>query len=89
MLDALFHTYVGRVVAFVLTPILTVASGSVAVWANKHLGLTLNGGQLTGYVVACVVGVSLVVYKWLSNLGAFERIEAEIVKAHDAGAANS
>ena len=86
MLDTIFHTYVGRTVAVVLTPFLTVLTGGLVVWVDKHLGLTLDGGQLTGFIVASVTGVAIVIYKWLSNLGIFEAGLAELEKLHELGA---
>lgn len=80
-----FQNYIGRIVAFVLTPVLLPLATSFAVWAQDFLGVNLSGDQLTAYVVTFVIGLALVIYKWLANRGEWERAIAWIDKIHDSG----
>lgn len=49
--DSFIEKYIGRIVAFVLTPMLLPLVGAAAVWAQDALGVDLNAGQVTGFVV--------------------------------------
>lgn len=77
---------IGRIVAFVLAPILLVAVPPVTNAVNEVLGLGFTDQQISNVVIATVVGIALVVYKWLSNRGAYERTVVELHKLYEAGA---
>jgi hypothetical protein len=81
MIDKLFNQYIGRLVAFVLVPVLLPVTGAVAKWLQDVVGVNLTGDQLTAYIVTTVVGVAAVAFKWLSNRGAFEIAAIENVVA--------
>lgn len=85
MLDKLFNQYIGRTVAFVVTPVMAVVSPVVVQFVNNVTGAGLDVQTLTGATVAVVVGLSAVAYKWLSNLGNHERLERELEKLYEAG----
>lgn len=85
-MNSVIQSQIGRIVAFVLTPILLPVSASVATWIQDIAGLDLDGADLTAYVVAVVAGVTVAVYKWLSNRGEWERVIEYINRTHDAGA---
>jgi len=69
--------YVGRIVAFVVTPIVAGITAWLVPWAAEHLPghPNLDGDQVTLLAVAGIVAVGGVVYKWLENRGKFERGE--------------
>lgn len=77
--------YIGRVVAFVLTPILLPVTGAVANWVQDAAGLDLDGGALAAYVVAVVAGVALAAFKWLANRGEWEKAVEELEALYNAG----
>lgn len=81
----MFEQYIGRWVAFVLTPLLLPLAGTVAVKANQWLGLDLTGEELTGYVVTTVVGVAAILYKWLHNRGEFEKAVNAVEDIYNTG----
>lgn len=76
---------IGRVVAFVLAPLLLVAVPPVTNAINEVFGLGFTDQQISNVVIAIVVGLALVVYKWLSNRGAYERTVVELHKLYEAG----
>lgn len=85
MSDNVFTNYIGRVVAFVLTPLLLPLAATVAVWIQDVLGIDLDGAQLTGYVIAVVTGVALAAFQWLRNRGLWEQAQLELAKLEAAG----
>jgi hypothetical protein len=87
MLDDAIRSNIGRVVAFVLTPILLPVTTIVANWLQDAAGLDLNGGDLAAYLVAIAVGVALAAFQWLRNRGEWERATMEVHKLYDAGRA--
>jgi hypothetical protein len=82
MNDQAIKSQIGRLVAFVLTPILLPLSAAVANWMQDVLGLNLNGADLTAFVISVVVGVALAIYKWLSNRGEWERVMTWLTQSH-------
>lgn len=68
----MFEQYIGRVVAFVLMPVLAVAVPPAVNAVNEVLGTGFSDAQVTQYAIAAVVGVAIVVYKWLHNRGEWE-----------------
>lgn len=76
---------IGRVVAFVLAPILLAAVPPVTNAVNSVFGLGFTDGQISNVVIATVVGLALVFYKWLGNRGAYERTIVELHKLYEAG----
>lgn len=80
MLEEVFRSHIGRIVTFVLTPILLPLVGAGAVWAQDVIGIDLDPAQVTAYVGAVVIGLAIVVYKWLANRGDWERIIVQQVQ---------
>ena len=90
LLDQLFHTYIGRVVAFVLVPVLTSLSITVVPWLNEVLGTDLTTDQVANAVLAVIVGQILLGWQWLRNRGNWEiadKVQSEIQSAYDLGSA--
>jgi hypothetical protein len=87
MVEDAVKSQIGKVVAFVLTPILLPLAGIVANWAQDALGLDLNGADLTAYVVAVVAGVALGAWQWLRNRSEWEKAVLLTRQVHEAGAA--
>lgn len=77
--------YIGRIVAFVLTPLLLTVVTPLAVWAQAQLGINLNPAEVVAYIVTVGTGIALVAYKWLHNRGEFEKGVHLIEHLHDAG----
>jgi hypothetical protein len=84
-LDGVFQRYIGRVVAFVLAPILVPASAAVAVWAQDVVGINLDPNVLVAYVSSVAIGVAAIIYKWLHNNGLFENAVVELHSLYRAG----
>jgi len=85
VISAALKSQIGRVVAFVLTPVLLPIVGAVSVWAQDAVGINLDPTAVVAYVVAVVGGCALVAFKWLENRGRFELVAVEAQKLHDAG----
>jgi hypothetical protein len=83
--DDIANNYIGRIVAFVLTPILVPAVTAVAAWAQDAIGINLDGAQLTAYVIAVATGLAVVAATWLRNNGTWEVASAELIKLHELG----
>lgn len=86
--DSVVTSQIGKIVAFVLTPILLPLVGSGAAWAQDILGVNLNSTEVTGLVVSVVVGVALLAWQWLKNRGAWERAVVETSALAAAGQEN-
>lgn len=86
VISAALQSYIGRIVAFVLTPILLPAVGAISVWMQNSIGIDLPVEAVVGYTISTTIGVALVIYKWLENRGRFEIAAAQVVKLHDEGA---
>lgn len=76
---------IGRIVAFVLTPILLPVIGAIAYWLQDKLGVNLDPQEAVAYIVTVVGGVAAVIFKWLSNRGEWETTIATIEQLHAAG----
>lgn len=83
--EDLVNSNVGRIVAFVLTPVLIPSATAAAAWLQDAVGINLDGSQLTAYVVAVAAGIAVVAATWLRNLGAWEVGQAELIKLHELG----
>lgn len=79
----MFDQYIGRIVAFVLTPILLVAVPPAVNAVNEVLGTGFTDQQIIQYALAAAVGLALVVYKWLQNRGEWEVLIAAGEQAKD------
>lgn len=77
--------YIGRIVAFVLTPILLTVVTPLAVWAQAKLGVHLDPAEVVAYIVTIGTGIALVAYKWLHNRGEFEKGVQLLENLHAAG----
>lgn len=83
--DSVAKNQIGKIVAFVLTPILLPLVGNVANWVQDVLGLDLSGADLTAYIVSVIAGVALVAYQWLRNRGRWEVAAAELARVKRMG----
>lgn len=63
---------IGRVVAFVITPIITTVTGVVTLWLTRNLGVHIDPAAAAAFVVTTVGGVALGAFKWLENRGNWE-----------------
>jgi hypothetical protein len=88
-MDDVIRSNIGRVVAFVVTPILLPVVGAFAVWLQDVAGINLNPTETTAYIAAVVAGVGLVAYKWLANRGEWERAVVTVKELHDMGEAEA
>ena len=86
-LGEVFTANIGRVVTFVLTPILVVAVPPVTNALNEVLGTGFSDQQISNIAIATVVGLALVVWRWLGNRGNWENKLAELHMLYEAGAA--
>lgn len=84
-LDAIFRSYIGRVVAFVLTPLLAVAAAPAVNAVNEVLGTGFSDQQLSNIAIATVVGIAAVAWQWLRNRGHWEATVLEVEKLYEAG----
>lgn len=74
--------YKGRIVAFIITPLVTAGSAALSVWAAKNLpGVELNADQLAEIGVAGAVAALTSAGVWLHNSGKQEEIAAIGVQA--------
>lgn len=85
MLDKLFNDYIGRVVVC-LTAILLPVSAVIANWVRDTFDFPLSANGTAAFLVAVVLGVGAVGYKWLHNRGAYERLLLEFEKLYESGA---
>jgi hypothetical protein len=78
--------YVGRIVAFVVTPIVAGITAWFVPWAAENLPghPNLDRDNLTLLAVAGVVAVGGAAYKWLDNRGKSEQIEASFAGQQEA-----
>lgn len=81
------NSQIGRVIAFVLTPILLPTATAGAAWAQDAIGVNLNGAELTAYVVSVAVGLAVVIATWLRNRGEYEKAVTVIRGLHEQGVA--
>lgn len=67
--------YIGRIVTFVLTPILAGIVAWFVPWAAENLpgAPNLDKDNLTLLGVSGVVALGGAIYKWLDNRGKYER----------------
>jgi hypothetical protein len=84
-LDDVVRSNIGRIVAFVLTPLLLPLVAVGTAWLQRVIGVGLDPAEVVGVVVATTTGVAAVAYKWLHNRGEFERLVLEVHKLYDAG----
>jgi uncharacterized membrane protein YeaQ/YmgE (transglycosylase-associated protein family) len=84
-LDKAITSYIGRIVAFVLTPLLLPITAVVANWLQDALGVNLNGGALAAFLVSVVVGVALAIWQWLRGRVQWERLATELVHLRETG----
>lgn len=87
-IEKVFKSYIGRVVAFILAPVLAIAVPPVTIAVNNLLGTGFSDQQVTAVAVAAVVGVALAVFQWLRNLGNWEAKAQEAYMLYRAGEQN-
>ena len=85
-LDTVFRSYIGRVVAFVVTPALAVAAAPVVQGINDVLGTGYTAAQLSNVTIAVVAGIALAAFQWLRSRGNWEAKIAELEALYRAGA---
>lgn len=85
MLDSVFKSYIGRIVAFVLAPVLLVAVPPVTNAINEVLGTGYSDQQISNVAIATVVGLAIVIWQWLRNRGNWEKQLAELKALYEAG----
>jgi hypothetical protein len=78
-LDAIFSSYIGRIVAFGLAPVLALAAPPIVEALNNVLGTDYTSQQVSNIAIATVVGVAAVIWQWLRNRGDWEK---ELAKLH-------
>lgn len=67
--------YTGRIVAFIVTPIVTALTGVFTIWATKHIpNVHLDAQEISNIAIASVVAVGAAAYKWLENRGKHEQL---------------
>ena len=84
-LESVFTANIGRIVAFVLAPVLVVAVPPVVDGLNNVLGTDFSNQQISNIAIATVVGLAIVVYKWLGNRGQWEKAMAELHLLYESG----
>lgn len=84
--DDAVTSQIGRVVAFVVTPVLLPVLGALAVWLQDKVGINMDPAVLVGFVVSVVAGTAALAYKWLHNRGEYEKVVLELHKLYEAGA---
>lgn len=87
-LGSVFTAYIGRVVAFVLAPVLLVAVPPVTNAINEVLGTGYSDQQISNVAIAICVGLALVFWQWLRNRGDWENKLAELEALYEAGKQN-
>jgi hypothetical protein len=87
-IEKVFKSYIGRVVAFVLAPLLAIAVPPLTVAVNNVLGTGFSDGEIATVAIAAVVGVALAVFQWLRNLGNWEAKAQEAYMLYRAGEQN-
>lgn len=85
-LDTVFRSYIGRIVAFALAPLLGVAAAPAVKGINDVLGTGYTEQQLSNIAIGVGVGVALGVWQWLRNRGNWEAKLAELEALYRAGA---
>jgi hypothetical protein len=67
--------YLGRLVAFVITPIVVGLSAWIVPWVAENFpgAPNLDAQELSNLGVASIVAVGGVIYKWVDNKGKSER----------------
>ena len=84
-LDKVFSSYIGRIVAFALAPLLALAAPPVVKAVNEVLGTDFSDAQLSQIAIATVVGLAAVAWQWLRNRGNWETKIAELEALYKAG----
>lgn len=87
LLDTVINNNIGRVVAFIVTPILLPLVGAGSFWLQDAIGIDLQQytGAAIAFVVAVIVGVALAIFKWLEGLGLWQKAIAELHTLYEAG----
>jgi len=65
-------SYIGRWIAFLAAPLITLVSGFVALKANAWFGLNLNSAEVAAYVGGVVLSIGTALGVWLHNRGKYE-----------------
>ena len=87
-LGSVFNAYIGRIVAFVLAPVLLVAVPPVTNAINEVLGTGYSDQQISNVAIAVTVGLAAVIWQWLRNRGNWEKGIAELEALYEAGKQN-
>ena len=68
--------FVGRWVAFLITPLITLVSGFIALKANAWFGLNLAPAEVAAYVGGIVLSIGTAAGVWLHSRGKYEIAKA-------------
>ena len=76
----MFQEHWAKIVAGVLTPIISGLSASFAVWAAENLpgSPQVDDTTLTGIGAAAALAAGAVLFKYIDNRGKYERQQAEL-----------
>lgn len=85
VLDSVFNSNIGRIVAFGLTPLLALVVPPVVDGLNTALGTDFSNQEISNIAIATVVGIAIVIWQWLRNRGNWERALAEIYSVYEGG----
>jgi hypothetical protein len=79
--------YIGRIITFVVTPLLLPVGTALAYGLQNWLGLDLDAAELTGYLTAIASGMGITAFKWVSNRGEWERTVLQLSEWYKLGKA--
>lgn len=85
VLDQVFKSQIGKLVAFGLAPLLALAIPPVVDALNTALGTDFSNQEISNIAIATVVGIAIVIWQWLRNRGNWERTIAEIYALYERG----
>lgn len=76
--------YIGRIVAL-LAPFIAAATAFIANGVQDIFNFDLNDANLTVFITGAVVAVLGIIYKWLDNRGAYERLVQAGTEIYEGG----
>lgn len=78
VLDSIFKSNIGRIVAFIATPLLAVAVPPIVDGLNTVLDTDFSNQEISNIAIATIVGIAIVIWQWLRNRGNWETRVAEL-----------
>ena len=85
VVDQVFKSQIGKIVAFAIAPLLALAVPPVVDALNTALGTDFSNQEISNIAIATVVGVAIVIWQWLRNRGNWERAVAELYTVYEHG----